>query len=435
MGASGCCRGVRELEVGQLCPRCETFTGTECQSSYPFHNLISPIVSALFAGNAVVVKGSEQTAWSSNYFASIARNSLSACGHSPQLVQSIICWPSVAPHLTSHRGLSHLTFIGSREVAEKVALSAAKRLTPLCLELGGKDSAVVLDDVSKGDIDRIVATLIRGVFQAAGQNCIGIERIICLPEIHDIVVAKLKIVIASLRPGSTLDTLSLSASSKGDGKPPSIVDVGACISSDRFDHLTTLIFSAVSAGAKLLVGGRPYKHPQHSSGHYFTPTLLIDVTPTMVIAQEELFAPICVVMRASSISSALAIANSTPYGLGASVFGSSSAALAQCVDGLQAGMVAVNDFAAYYAVQLPFGGIKGSGYGRFAGEEGLRGLSAQKSVCADAWPGIRTNIPRPLRLPYRSEQKAWEFCKGIVELGYGETLGRRARGLMRLAGL
>jgi acyl-CoA reductase-like NAD-dependent aldehyde dehydrogenase len=106
--------------------------------NYPFHNLFGPIISALFAGNGIIVKGSEQTAWSSEYFTSIAQGALKACGHNPNLIQSIICWPNVAPHLTSHPGISHLTFIGSHEIALKVAASAAKSLTQTCLELGKK---------------------------------------------------------------------------------------------------------------------------------------------------------------------------------------------------------------------------------------------------------------------------------------------------------
>ena len=135
--------------------------------NYPFHNLISPIISALFAGNAIVVKPSEQTCWSSHYFVEIVRGALKACGHSPDLVQSVICLPEVADHLTSHVGLSHITFIGSREVAHKVCRSAAKALTPVTAELGGKDPAIILDDrVTVGNIEEVAAILMRGVFQS-----------------------------------------------------------------------------------------------------------------------------------------------------------------------------------------------------------------------------------------------------------------------------
>ncbi|KAL9591705.1 MAG: hypothetical protein Q9179_007454 [Wetmoreana sp. 5 TL-2023] len=114
--------------------------------NYPFHNALSPIISTLFTGSALLLKSSEQVAFSSHYFTSIARTALSACGHSPHLIQSLICWPQTANHLTSHPGISHVTFIGSRSIAHTVCASAAKALTPVCVELGGKDPAVILDD-------------------------------------------------------------------------------------------------------------------------------------------------------------------------------------------------------------------------------------------------------------------------------------------------
>jgi acyl-CoA reductase-like NAD-dependent aldehyde dehydrogenase len=286
------------------------------------------------------------------------------------------------------------------------------------MELGGKDPCILLDDIN--DVDRVVATMIRGVFQSAGQNCIGIERIICLPRIYDIMIARLQPIIASLRIGSALDNPD--------------VDVGACISSANFDRLEELINDAVKQGARLLAGGKRYHHPDFPSGHYFSPTLLVDVAPDMRIATTELFAPICVLIRASSVPEAIDIANSTEYALGSSVFGSNKHHLRQITREVKAGMVAVNDFAAFYMVQLPFGGVKGSGYGRFAGEEGLRSLCNAKSVCVDRWPGVKTGIPPPLQLPVKSEAQGWNMCKGIVEIGYGETWKRKLRGIGRMIG-
>jgi hypothetical protein len=235
----------------------------------------------------------------------------------------------------------------------------------------------------------------------------------------------LESIITKLRPGSAL-SVSL------NHEP---VDVGASISPASFDKLELLISAAVKDGAKLLVGGKRHSHPIYKKGHYFSPTLLVDVTPSMEIAHTELFAPICVVLRAETIDVAISIANSTPYGLGSSVFGSNAHDLERVTNELKAGMVAVNDFAAYYAVQLPFGGVKGSGYGRFAGEEGLRALCAQKSVCRDRWPLIKTSIPGPLQLPLRDEPRGWAMCKGVVELGYGETLSRKIGGLRKVIGV
>lgn len=166
-------------------------------------------------------------------------------------------------------------------------------------------------------------------------------------------------------------------------------------------------------------------------GHYFSPTLLIDVTSQMSIAQEEAFAPICVLMRADSVDHAIEIANSTRYALGASVFGTGKADVEKVVKGVKAGMVSVNDFAVYYVVQLPFGGVGGSGHGRFAGEEGMRGLCNAKSICRDRWPGVKTQIPARLDYPINSAGKAWRFCSGLVQLGCA-TGWERVEGLRRL---
>lgn len=248
----------------------------------------------------------------------------------------------------------------------------------------------------------------------------GIERVIALPNIYPRLVKLLEPRIRSLRVGNTLDDQDE-------------VDVGAMISATNFPKLESLIADAVSQGARLLIGGKQYLHPKYPKGHYFQPTLLVDVTSSMRIAQEEVFAPIFVLMRAKNVDEAILIANHTEYGLGASVFGTKQSDLEKVVQLLKTGMVAVNDFAAFYAVQLPFGGVKGSGYGRFAGYEGLRSLCNSKSVCRDRFPSlVGTRIPAVLDYPIGSARKAWEVCCGIVELGYGEGLWRRGRGLVRV---
>lgn len=311
-----------------------------------------------------------------------------------------------------------------------MAKDAAKALTPLCVELGGKDAAIVLDDhgdrsVRKGEMQRVASIIMRGVFQSAGQNCIGIERVIAMPKAYDKLIQLLEPRIAAMRLGYDLD---------GSG-----VDMGAMISAASFVRLERLIADAVAQGAKLLIGGHRYEHELHPNGHYFESTLLTDVTPSMRIAQEELFAPICVLMRAESVGEAIAITNSTSYGLGCSMFGptTSAAARAQLQEvakEVKTGMVAINDFAVFYAVQLPFGGVGGSGYGRFAGEEGLRSLCNVKSVCSDRWPGlIKTAIPT--KLDYPMQTGAWDMGKGVVEVGYGEDWKRRLTGLRRMVGV
>lgn len=161
----------------------------------------------------------------------------------------------------------------------------------------------------------------------------------------------------------------------------------------------------------------------------------------MAIAQTELFAPVFCLMQASSVEDAASLANSTQYALGSSVFGKNQADLEYVTKHVKAGMVAVNDFASYYLCGLPFGGVGGSGYGRFLGEEGLRSLCNQKSVQVVApWArmlGIQTSIPP--RLDYQMQHqdpaakaKAWQFVKGIIEVGYGMSLLDQLKGVGKI---
>lgn len=320
-----------------------------------------------------------------------------------------------------------------------MAKSAAKVLTPLCVELGGKDAAIILDDpscrpIAPGEMGRIASIIMRGVFQSAGQNCIGIERIIAMPQAYQTLINMLEPRIKSMRLGNDLDAAAL------DGGQSDVVDMGAMVSPASFSRLESLIDEAVAQGARLLAGGRRYMHPKYPKGSYFTPTLLVDVSPNMRIAQEELFAPVALLMRVETVDAAIATANDSAFGLGGSVFGPTTSSVARAqlrrvAHALKTGMVAVNDFAVFYAVQLPFGGIKGSGYGRFAGEEGLRALCNAKSICIDRWPSmIKTAIPRKLDYPMQGDG-AWEMGRGVVEVGYGEDWKRRVKGITRMMGL
>lgn len=208
--------------------------------------------------------------------------------------------------------------------------------------------------MASGEMDRICSILMRGVFQSSGQNCVGIERIIAMPKAYERLITLLEPRIKALRLGN-----DLASETTGDNA----IDCGALISPASFDRLERLIAEAVAGGARLLVGGHRLMHELYPQGHYFMPTLLVDVTSRMKIAQEELFAPVCVLMRADSVDETISIANSTAYGLGASVFGPTSSSearktLSHVTDSLKVGMIAVNDFAAYYVCQLPFGGVR-----------------------------------------------------------------------------
>ncbi|ANB11537.1 Msc7p [Sugiyamaella lignohabitans] len=388
--------------------------------NYPLHNLMGPIAAALFTGNAIVVKCSESVVWSSLHFLEIAKEALRINGFDEDLVQLIACWPQDADFLTSHPGLNHITFIGSRPVAHQVATAAAVSLTPVVCELGGKDPLIVLDDVTDRTLEGIASIILRGTFQSSGQNCIGVERVIALPNSYNKLIPILEKTISQIRLGSSIDQQE-------------VIDMGATINGTRFDMLESLVQRAVAQGAKLVHGGSRYSHPKYPQGHYFTPTFLIDVTQDMDIAQEEVFGPILLLFKADNLDHAVDLANSTEYGLGASVFGSSKQTLSDIADRLECGNVALNDFATYALCQLPFGGIKGSGYGKFGGTEGLRGLCVEKSICYDRFPLVKTTIPRPLDYPIPDATKAWEMVKAINQVGYGQGIWGRLRALQRLA--
>ncbi|KAH9920227.1 meiotic sister-chromatid recombination aldehyde dehydrogenase [Epithele typhae] len=385
------------------------------------HNAWSPIVAALFAGNSVVLKCSEHVVWSTEWFVKAIKECLKACGHDENLVQLVCCFPEDADALTKSAFIRHITFIGSERVGRVVAQAATEYLTPVTLELGGKDPAILLPST---DLDKHISLLMRGVYQNAGQNCIGIERILVHESQYEDLLQMFTERVDKLRPGHSLK-------SPGDGVAP-VADVGAMIAGDRFPGLQHAIQDAVAQGATLTVGGEPWTHPYLERGSYFKPTLLGDVNPDASIAQSELFAPIGLIIKYETVEQAIEIANSTRYGLGASVFGPVKDDCVKVAKRLHCGMVAVNDFGVFY-VNLPFGGTKYSGYGRFGGPEGLRSLTNVKAIVTDRWGwAIQTTIPAVVDYPVRSVAQSWDFISGLVGFLYADGWRTRIDALLKL---
>ncbi|BGP58119.1 Meiotic Sister-Chromatid recombination aldehyde dehydrogenase [Rhodotorula sphaerocarpa] len=387
--------------------------------NYPFHNLISPIIASLAAGDSIVVKPSENVAWSSLIFVDAVRRCLEACGEDPELVQIVVTLPDSVEAFTGDARLKHMTFIGSEEVGKKVAIKGAEVGVPVLLELGGKDPAVLCPSA---DLEAFADTWMRAVFQSGGQNCIGVERFLVHKSLYEKFIAMMQPRVAQLQLG---DVLAPDAASRQ-------IDVGAMVTDRLFGRLEELIAQAETLGARCLVGG---KRAADLDGHYFQPTLLVDVTPDMPIAQEEIFAPVMTVMRYDTLDEAVDLANSTRYGLGASVFGKDQKECRHVMDRLECGMVCSNDFGVFYLNQaLPFGGAKSSGNaGRFAGPEGLRSLCNLKAVTEDRFHGwVQTSIPPPLAYPIKSGAGAWTFVSGLIAVLYGKGWRQRARGVTDL---
>ncbi|TIB81600.1 putative meiotic recombination-related protein [Wallemia mellicola] len=386
--------------------------------NYPAHNSLSPIIASLISGNACIVKGSELVAWSTKWFIGAAQECLRVNGEDPNLIQLVICYPEVVETLTTSNDIDHITFIGSELVGKKVASAASKNLKPCCIELGGKDPAIILESA---DLNFFESTFMRSAFQAAGQNCIGIERFIIHEKIYTDFIERMDKRVKELRLGPSL-------------KEGSCSDVGAMISDTRFAKLEELIQNAIKQGARLLVGGKRYQHPLYPKGHYFEPTLLVDVTKDMEIFHEELFAPVMTVIKAQSTNHAIDLANGTRFGLGAAVFGNNKAECRLVSENLKCGMVSLNDFGVFYLNQsMPFGGVKSSGYGRFGGPEGLQGLCNPKVIIEDRFFSlIRTPIPKPLDYPIKSAVSSWSFVKGLVEVVYATEIKAKILGLKDL---
>ncbi|KAF9484879.1 meiotic sister-chromatid recombination aldehyde dehydrogenase [Pholiota conissans] len=388
--------------------------------NYPLHNAWSPILAAIFAGNGIVLKCSEHVVWSTTYFVGAITKCLRACGHDPELIQVVCCYPEQADALTQSPDIKHITFIGSETVGRKIAIAATKHLTPVTLELGGKDPAIILPNT---DLNKWASIWLRGVYQNMGQNCIGIERLIVHVDQYDELFAIFSERVQKMRVGSVMSTAQAGYLQTVDG--------GSMITGDRFRGLEKLIHDA-SEGNAYVIGGQEYKHVYNEHGYYFQPTVVGPVDASMDIANQELFAPVALLMPYETVDEAIEIANGTRYGLGASVFGPDQEDCLKVAKELECGMVSINDFGVFYINQdLPFGGVKASGYGRFGGPEGLRSLTSPKAVIYDRWPSlIQTSIPNVLDYPLRSLYNSWEFSSGLVRFLYGDGWRTRIGGLL-----
>ena len=379
--------------------------------NYPFHNVFNPLLANVFAGNALVVKVSEHASWSSLYYGRAIEACLEAAGAPKDLVQIVHGYAEAGNAIVTG-GADKVVFVGSTGVGRAVMRAAADTLTPVVLELGGKDPFVVLDDA---DLSQCVPMALRGAFQSCGQNCAGAERFYVQEKVHDAFVKRVMLAANQLRQGWAL--------SPG-------VDCGAMCMPNQAAYVHALVEDAVEKGAKVLRGGE-LPDPQKVGGQFYPPTVLVDVDHSMRIMREEVFGPVLAIVKFKTDDEAVTLANDCAFGLGSNVFGSKKRAL-KVGNALNAGMTTVNDFCATYMAQsLPFGGVKESGFDRFAGIEGLRGCCHVKSVVVDGVPFIRTDIPPPLRYPVKPN--AFAFCKSLCHMFFGLGLGEKIAGLGMLA--
>jgi acyl-CoA reductase-like NAD-dependent aldehyde dehydrogenase len=210
------------------------------------------------------------------------------------------------------------------------------------------------------------------------------------------------------------------------------VDCGALVMEAQIQHIQALVDDAVAKGAKVRVGGkRCTLWPQ---GQFYEPTVLTGVEPGMRIFHEEVFGPVMSIVKVPHDSDAACIelVNDSDFGLGSSVFcGDAQRGLALARQ-FRTGMCCVNDFGSHYLVQsLPFGGTKQSGFGRFAGVEGLRALCLERSILTDRIPGVKTSIPAAIDYPIQKNQ-GLPFANSLIQLFYNESWIQKIKGIVGL---
>jgi acyl-CoA reductase-like NAD-dependent aldehyde dehydrogenase len=245
---------------------------------------------------------------------------------------------------------------------------AAETLTPVSLELGGKDPMVVLRDA---DVERAANAAAWGGFQNSGQTCISVERIYVEEPIYDEFVAKL-----------TEETLGLRQGADG---PAYENDVGAMTSPNQTQIVEDHVNDAIAHGAKALTGGKRVDGP----GDYYEPTVLVDVDHSMKVMRDETFGPVVGVMKVNDGEEAIRLANDTRYGLSGAVFGSKRRA-EQVARRIECGVCNVNDvLVGFLASDVPFGGWKDSGIGQRHGEYGIKKYCRPESLVITRFGGKR----------------------------------------------
>ena len=322
--------------------------------NYPFCLSVGPVVSAIAAGNTVVLKPSSQT----TDCGIIVKEFLEKAGVPEGVVNIATGNGSVTGQaLIENPDIDMYFFTGSTEVGKQVNIKAAERLVPAIMELGGKDAAIV---TKNADLDRAAHTIAWGAFSNCGQTCIGME--ICLVErpVYNQFLEKLMAIVKNLKSGTQTGC------------------VGSMTMASQRKIVEGQIADATAKGAKLLPEGVMNCKLE---GMCLPPVVLTDVTMDMKLMKDETFGPLLPVIPYDNIDEAIKIANSTTYGLSGAVFTSDMEEGRKIAARIKTGSVNINDaLITFAAPALPFGGVKESGVGCYHSEVGLRAFTDIKSI-------------------------------------------------------
>ncbi len=306
---------------------------------------VRAIATPLACGNTVILRASELCPATHHLIGRVLNDAGFPAGVVTVLSNAPTDAPAVVETLIAHPAVQRVNFTGSTTVGRIIAKLAAEHLKPVLLELGGKAPLIVLDDA---DLDQAVDAAAFGAFMNQGQICMSTDRFIVDETVADAFVAKLAAKAASLP--------------AGDPRHP--VVLGSLIDPSAADRMEQLIADAVDKGAVVAAGGR-------RTGSVVAATILDHVRPDMLVYREESFGPVKPVIRARSTEDAIRIANDSPYGLSAAVFGRDILRAMAVSRRLETGICHINGPTVADEPQMPFGGVKASGYGRFGGKAAI----------------------------------------------------------------
>ena len=317
--------------------------------NYPLILTLTPVIEALSAGNVVILKPSEQTPLTTELLKSIWDEAT----EQPDILQIIYGGGKIGSKLVNAPEVDIICFTGSTKIGKMIAIDCAKNLKPVILELGGKDPMIICEDAN---IDRAVNGAVWGGMSNAGQTCISVERIFVHENIKGEFVKKISEKIKKLSAGNSKNS-----------------EVGSISVEAGLEKIKSQIKNEKKA-SEIIQGGND------KNGLYFPPTVVIDPEFNGELMQDETFGPVVSITSFKTEEEAINLANSTGYGLSASVFSANKSKGKKIASQIRAGSVAINDVMTHYGIaDLPFGGVGLSGIGRVHGEEGIKAFCLQKS--------------------------------------------------------